>query len=287
MKGRRSYLHAAMACLLGFIIVSTGAFQAATTLVDGRGHLLSVEVRRDPAEPALQGLYLVDRDLRGVTIEEPILPTYDTVLDTSPNLAINPLDGEPVVVWSRDDGADLELALARRLPGGGWTSIDLLTDNTTSDSEPRLAIDGFGRAHVIWRPAGMGGPIYLQSFEATSGLPVTQPQQPFERPGLRHGRMEPRPKESERAGGGSDDPGIITAQAYPCPSNPDAQPEHGVVLGCGRPAAYQLSACRLVVGTMDPVSRHWVQRSADLAEVSLENTSTREIVQAMADSRCN
>lgn len=287
MKGRRFYLPAAAAVLLGLIILSTGVFQAATTLIDWRGHLLTVEVRTNPTDPAIQGLHLIDRSPLGDVTDEPILSTHDTVLDIGPNLALNPVDGEPVVVWSRDDGADMELALARRLPGGGWTSIDLLTSNTTSDIEPRLAIDGDGQAFVLWWPEGVGGPVQIQTFDAITGIPQEEePERPFEPPVWRNTRPGPRPRSGENSGGGSDDPGIITAEAYPCPTNPEAQPEHGIVLSCGQPAAYQLSGCQLIVGTTDAVSNLWMQTYADLSEVSLEGTSTWEIVRGMADSRC-
>ena len=54
------------------------------------------------------------------------------VLDQSPSIALNPYGGV-VVVWSRRQGADFELAMASRPTSGSWSQHALLTYNTTSD----------------------------------------------------------------------------------------------------------------------------------------------------------
>jgi hypothetical protein len=91
--------------------------------------------------------------------------------------------------------------------------------------------------------------------------------------------------------GGSEDPGTIgglnvKAATDPCPTNPAAAPDHGVVLGCGRPAAYQVSACKLLVGTFDVSSSSWGLTVVDLSNVSVSRTTVREMVQSLVDSRC-
>src|SRR5262249_38513717 len=152
-----------------------------------------------------------------------LLATWDPVIDKDPWLMLDPYDGEPVVVWSRQDGSDFEIAMMRHVPGG-WGPVDMLTNNSTSDIEPRAIVDALQRAHVVWYPSGIGGPVYLQSFDVHDGHPLTTPKKPLE-------SASPLKLRTSTLGGsnvgGGDDPGLIgglttRASELPCTINPAA-----------------------------------------------------------------
>jgi len=294
MRGSRPRVSAVATAATLLVALCSGFFQAATTVVDQRRHLLTIEVVSNPSNPSVQGLRLVDRAPTGETTTETLLFTYDAVVDIGPNIAIDPADGEPVVVWSRHDGADLELALARRVPnGGGWGPLDQLTANTSTDIEPRFIVAPDGAAHIIWWPQGLGGDVRLQSFDIFTGQPRGTPQKPLEPPPGSSSRLIQNISGGYSESSPGDDPGVprnsssSKASASPCLANPAAAPDHGALTSCGRPAGWQLSSCQLLVGTLDTETQTWRQVYADLSKVSLAATSVRDIAQAMADSRCD
>lgn len=273
---------------LAVLALVTGVFEAGTSLMLRDGHFLTVDVENDPSNPSVQGLVVLDQTASG-TSSQTITSTWDQYIDQNPNLALNPYDGQPVVVWSRQDGGtDFELAMMRRLPGGWWAPFNILTNNQTNDVEPRAIIDPDEMAQIVWWPSGIGGPVFLQSFDVPTGHSSGQPQRPFEGGGS--GRKINTINCPDCLGGG-EDPGTISgintrASADPCLANPAAAPDHGVVLGCGRPAAYQLSNCKLLVGVYDPTVSAWTLTVADLSRALLSGTSIREIVQMQVDARC-
>ena len=287
MKRLRTITPSALAISAAILLLITGAYQASVKVVDPDGHLLSVEIVYDSVDPSIQGLALVDEGPT-VTTTDPVSSTMDEIIDKDPTIALDPVDGQPVLVWSRQAGGDYELAMLRHMPGG-WGPIDILTSNTTQDISPRALVDAVGRAHVLWYPSGIGGPVYLQGFYTNNGHAAGPPQKPLE-------PTAPRPLKSGTTGGsdvgGGDDPGLIggltsKASENPCLANPAAAPDHGVVMACGRPAAYQISSCQLVVGVYDTLHWTWAQTVSDLSGRNLSGTSVRDIAQGMANTRCN
>ncbi|HET6373055.1 MAG TPA: hypothetical protein VFG76_07100 [Candidatus Polarisedimenticolia bacterium] len=272
------------AASLAFLLLSVSPSFAVLPLVDRRGHLLSVE-------DSIEGIVLVDEAPDGTTTSETVSTTYDATLDIGPSIGLDDYDGEPVVVWSRLVG-DYELAMAKRYPGGGWSPIDILTSNSTSDVEARVAVDPMSFAQVLWWPQGAGGPVYLQGFDTLNGHAAGQPARPFESPSNK--KLSSNTIGGTSGTGGSDDPGIINhsatnakkASAYPCQTNPLAAPDHGVLFSCGRAAAFQVTSCILIVGTLDESSGSWSQITTDLSTVPLANTTVKAIAQSLADSRC-
>lgn len=279
-------LRVALALLLG---ASVGLFEAATTVVDpATGRVLMVEVISDPVNPAIQGIRYRERWPQGQTTAEDLADTMDEILDQSPSLSMNPAGGV-VVVWSRHDGSDFEISLARR-EGGSWSGIRTLTSNTTFDTNPQVLVSSPDVAHIAWWGNGAGGPFYLQSFNVLTGAPVSPRYEP-----INVRRLRPRVVSGDTNwdAGGMDEPGIpttsgsYTASALACSSNPAAAPEHGVVMACGMAGAYQLSSCELVVGVRNVSTGAWQQTVANLSTANLQSTSVREIVQSIADYNCN
>ncbi len=290
MKPLRSVITATAAVLLVVLVAGAAGAWAATSVVDRRGHVLTVDVVVNPADPAQQGLRIRDQEVGGEPISELLYQTYDPVLDIGPQMGIDPLSGDPVLVWSRWDGADFELAMTRRLPDATWDQIDLVTSNYTGDVEPRFVVDQVGAARVLWWPQGSGGPVHLQAFDTNTGTPIGPPERPLESSNAWTGHLVTNVIGAEEGGG--DDPGVTggasksKASALPCLSNPGAAPEHGVLMSCGRAAVYQLSSCQLVVGVYDPAAQQWRQSVLDLGSVSLLDTTVRDVAQGVADGRC-
>jgi len=284
----RVMARALVALLLALTVM--GGFQADTTVVDPTGRVIMVEVVQDP-ESSDQGLVYTEQTPQGQTqTTEPINYTIDPVIDDSPALALNP-SGGIVVVWSRHDGNDSELMLARR-ENGVWSAPRALTSNATADTQARVLVGAQDIAHIVWWGNGEGGPFYLRSFDVLTGQPVGPRQEPLNAP-----RTAPRPVRSGNGSsynqaGGMDEPGIPSAAgnlatALPCPENPAAAPAHGVVMACGEPAAFQLSACQLTVGVRDPLTMSWRQTVANLSMAPLDTTPVVALVQSLADFSCH
>lgn len=282
MSWRRLISPARVTVVIGLLVLVTGFLEAGDIVIDpATGNVLTVESVYDPYDPLTQSIRLVSRSSSGQISTETIPSSFDQYADVDPVIALDPLGGV-VVAWSRFDGSDFELAMVRRYPFGGWENHVILTLNTAQDVKPRMLVDQTGRAHILWWGNGAGGPVFLQSFDVFSKQPATG----------RHRPLEPPPKRASRmvSAGGQEDPGLPTltgaASALPCDRNPSAAPNHGVVMSCGRPAAYQLSGCQLVVGTEDGPDGTWFQTLTSLEYMNLTNTSVREIVQTLADARC-
>jgi hypothetical protein len=288
MSIRRPRIPARLALGLCLLFVCSGVYQAVTTIVDSNtGTLLMVDVISDPENPTLQGVRLSEQPPGGSLVSETIPATFDPYADIDPSLTLGP-ESAVVVVWSRHDGSDFELALARRTPGMGWHSFSLLTENLLSDVQPRVKVDAGDIAHVLWWGHDAGGPVLLQSFDSINGEPMGPVHRPFEPPA---GPKRLTPTYDADAGG-LDDPGVPTksntkATAYPCFENPAAVPDHGVLMSCGRPAAWQVSACQLVVGVYDTATDSWAQTVVDLSNVGLSSTTPEAIAQGIADYRCH
>lgn len=289
MSMRRVNTPARLALGLSLLLLFSGVYQAVTTIVDeSTGNILMVDVVSDPENPALQGVRLSELPPGGSVTSETIPNTYDPYADTDPALAMGP-DSDVVVVWSRHDGTDFELALARRTPTLGWEPVNLLTDNLQADTQPRIAVDVDDAAHILWWGNGDGGPVYLQSFDPATGGPLGSRQKPFEPPTSGGKRLTVT---YDGNAGGLDDPGIPTkstykASAYPCSENPAAVPDHGVILSCGRPAAWQVSACQMLLGVYDPATSTWGQTAVDLTNMNLASTTPSTLAQGIADSKCH
>lgn len=286
-KGNLTALSTAIIVLASLPLIS-GLPEAATSALTLDGHVLTVEIIVDQYSPSIQGLVVFDQSLSSIS-SETILTTWDSVVDHGPNIAMSPFEGQPVLVWSRQEGTDFELAMMRRRPGGFWEPFQILTNNQSQDVESRVIVDGNENAHIVWWPSGVGGSVFLRTFEIRNGRALGLAQKPFEGSGSKN-----KLNTSVTGGssiGGSEDPGTIgglnvRASADPCPANPAAAPEHGVVLGCGRPAAYQLSACKLLIGIYDATSLSWGLTVVDVTNVSMSQAPTREMVQSLVDSRC-
>ncbi len=77
-----------------------------------------------------------------------ITGTQDLARDSFPRIALDPRQGDPVVVWSRFDGSVLKIAHAR-FQQGAWGEPRLVTFGPGDDTHPRLGI-GLSGPYLFW-----------------------------------------------------------------------------------------------------------------------------------------
>jgi hypothetical protein len=75
-----------------------------------------------------------------------------------PTIAVNPLNNQRYVCWYDDEGHPdrWELFFKYQSPAGGWSGLKRLPF-ATSNYTPKMAVDGQGRAHLIWLRRHSGG----------------------------------------------------------------------------------------------------------------------------------
>jgi hypothetical protein len=107
--------------------------------IDGQGNLHRVEAISlgKPAIPVLRHT-MVRPD--GTTAVVVIPGTNDPALDTNPAVAVDPVRGTVVLVWSRDTGSGLAVYVSR-FADGVWSSPRLALDNPNGDEiDPQIQI---------------------------------------------------------------------------------------------------------------------------------------------------
>ena len=145
-----------------------------------------------------------------------ILPgTEDTAFDAYPALVLDPITGNPAVVWSRHNGTDYDLALSV-FDGARWGNPIILNSNAGNQIVPRAFPAPGEGLHVVWNYPGDRSAFSYALFDTTTGAMLQGP----ERIDLR--RKAPRMASRKTGGrggfvpeGGGDDPGI-----QPDPTDP-------------------------------------------------------------------
>jgi hypothetical protein len=112
-------------------------------------------------------VWAVTRTVEGMV---PLNPGGDLNGDGWPAY-VEPVDlgAAPIVVWSRFDGEEYDLAWSIWTDGAGWSDVRWLApelDQRGPDLDPSMDHDPLdGRAHVVWRRETAGGSeIYLSLF---------------------------------------------------------------------------------------------------------------------------
>jgi len=132
--------------------------------------------------------------------------TADAAVDRWPSLAIDPVSGKPVVVWSRSDGVYLKIAYAR-FAQAGWTDLHFLTFGPGNDLLPRAATSATG-SYLFWIAQGshyLSAPIELPTgwlLAAPSGLGIGSTRG-VDRVGIEGGHDGPGPPPKGGNKGGS------------------------------------------------------------------------------------
>lgn len=125
----------------------------------------------------------------GVDSRYVLNPQGDRLGDGIPNVGTRPGARQPWVVWSANDGADLEIAYAF-WTGGRWEGPHLLerVDNTLDDLDPRIAFDANGNPVVTWWRNEPIPRVYLSTFRNgiwSAPLAISDASVPSRFPSLR------------------------------------------------------------------------------------------------------
>ncbi len=71
------------------------------------------------------------------------------------------LDGRTWSAWANRDGAEYDIALSFRDPGGVWSEPRFIgRDDGTDQVQPALAVDGFGTVYLAFADLGTGAVRY-------------------------------------------------------------------------------------------------------------------------------
>lgn len=172
------------------------------TMTPGDHQLLRVKevgARPDHAPTSLEWSLLGDR---GRKIEGVIPGTGGPDFDAYPSLFNDTDTGAPVLVWSRHNGMDYDIAFSR-FEEGSWTPPITLVDTTRDEIQPRAYSTSGGEFHLVWNWPGDSGNFLYGRFSLETGVTVLEPERIIAQLG---------PKEDEQwistsPEGGMDDPG--------------------------------------------------------------------------------
>jgi hypothetical protein len=86
--------------------------------------------------------------------------TDDSAIDIEPTIEIDPSCGQPVLVWSRNEGAGFDIYLSR-IENGSWAAPRLIGNSAGDDGKPDLRV-GAALIHVAWRVESAGTRTFLR-----------------------------------------------------------------------------------------------------------------------------
>ena len=175
-----------------------------TALTPGDHHLLRVqEVGAGPrhAPTSLEWSLVGDR---GRKIEGVIPGTGGPGYDAYPSLFNDVDTGDPILVWSRHNGVDYDLAFTR-FEGESWTAPLTLVGSAWEEIQPRAYSTEGGEFHLVWNRNGDGHGFFYGRFRVDSGVSVSDPERIVAELGPRVG--DPWVSTDPESAGGTDDPG--------------------------------------------------------------------------------
>ncbi len=106
-------------------------------------------------------------ELEFVTGTDDVAPDHDPRLDLR-------ADGQPVLVWIRNEGLGPQLFVSRRGPTG-WSAPRVLFEDPTGKLDPRVSA-GDDWVNVTWRDSTPGGPRFRATLDPDTLEPVFGPE---------------------------------------------------------------------------------------------------------------
>jgi hypothetical protein len=180
-----------------------------TALTPGDHHLLRVqEVRSHPRDVATSLEWSLVGN-RGRKIGGVIPGSGGPEFDAYPALFNDADTGAPILVWSRHNGVDFDLAFTR-FDGESWTAPITLVGTAREEIQPQAYSTPGGEFHLVWNWPDDGGNFLYGRFRVDSGVSVIEPERVI-------GHLGPRVDQqwvSTNPEGGLDDPG--TGRSFVC-----------------------------------------------------------------------
>ena len=104
-----------------------------------------------------------------------VASTLDRLTDQDPQLVLDPAAAGPVLVWSRSDGLNRQIAYSR-FAGDAWTDFKFLTWGPGDHVHPVAGVDSHGTGYVVWVEPSGSGSVVLATFDPASGRLLTAPR---------------------------------------------------------------------------------------------------------------
>lgn len=151
MSGRlriRTWSGITVLCALALAVPAT---RASDTAVDADGGVHRIEVVSAQSEDSIAGTALryTFEPVDGAVIVETVPGTGDAEPDKQPDLALDPVSGAPVVVWSRIAG-DGSTVLLRRRDADGWSDAVRIAGPDPSELLAPTVSARRNLIHVVW-----------------------------------------------------------------------------------------------------------------------------------------
>ena len=221
-----------------------------TALTPGNHHLLRVkEVGSHPkhAPTSLEWSLVGDR---GRKIGGVIPGSGGPEFDAYPSLSNDADTGAPILVWSRHNGMDYDVAFTR-FDGESWTAPITLVGTDRDEIQPRAYSTPGGEFHLVWNRPGDGGSFLYGRFRLDSGVSVLEPERVIAQLGPRQGEQW-IPTNPE---GGIDDPGTGNSaddDRFDCEQDEHCPCDYGGLCDSTGPSLEGATVCEsfsLVVGS--------------------------------------
>ncbi len=189
-------------CVVGLLGLAPLLAATQTALTPGDHHLLRVEeVRSHPRDVATSLEWSLVGD-RGRSIGGVIPGSDGPEFDAYPSLFNDADTGAPMLVWSRYNGADFDIAFTR-FDGESWTAPITLVGTARDEIQPQAYSTPGGEFHLVWSWPDDGRNFLYGRFRVDSGVALIEAE---------HIVADLGPRADERwvsteDGGGTDDPG--------------------------------------------------------------------------------
>jgi hypothetical protein len=284
---------AAQAALL---LLSAGIASAASSLVDMRGRLVSVEAATAvTTDGSTVSVLKFRQTLKDGRVSDEIVPeTADSQADLSPQLLLDPESDELILVWNRFDGHRMTLAASRRDTSGSWGPITYLETGKDEPAEPQAALDTSSRLHIVWKvsPAKSSPGLRHRAFDVATFQALGDVIDPFERATSRAERQragelakkEPAKKEPVKPGAGAPaeapgGPGFTVEDK----NKPETFTLYGVESGCDTAVVFRVTPGALQVATLS--EGKWHRGDVNL-EAGADPSALRSLVSDIARRFC-
>jgi hypothetical protein len=174
-RNRTSRLLTAL-CVVGLLVTAPLFGKTHTTLTPGDHHLLRVEEVRSHPHHAPTSLEWTLVGERGRKLQGMVPGTDGPEFDAYPSLFNDVDTGAPILVWSRHNGVDYDVAFTR-FDGESWISPITLVGTDRDEIQPRAYSVAGGEFHLVWNWPAQDGSFLYGKFDADSGVAIIEQEQ--------------------------------------------------------------------------------------------------------------
>lgn len=161
--------------LLASVAIPPAFASGEDRVLDASGRILTVgnweTVRLDSGTLRLENELVLSfeyRDFDGTLIAEGVVPgTDDSLVDGPPALSLNPVSGQLLAAWSRENASGTRELVVQAFGVDGFDSEPrVLASGLTNQTDPDLIHDGRGNAYLAWRDMDWAQRIELLGLDS-------------------------------------------------------------------------------------------------------------------------